>query len=370
MESILVHAQALVYTLLGLMPTAYQRDSLQALLGLFLEAQGHPLPEHSVIKSAAALSRFLNHYDWSTRSVIRSVRQQIVQELLGACHRGRRPWLRVIVDLTTLEKCGKFIGFAHLISVLQGKRGLHLVVLYLVVGEFRVPWGFRVWRGKGTPSAAQLAVRLINTLPKNLMQAYRVIVLADTAFGSVEFLKAMRKRRYPLIVGVRCDRKLSDGRQVCSLVKQGQQVRLEGLSFPVTLGWLYLKRDGKFEKRFVLSTRPLKASTIIWWGRKRWSIEGFFETAKHRFGLHRFGQQTLNGVYRWFVLCLVSFILAHWVYLSTGSSTLPDWGASATLAMKLLLPEIVVCLLLVYLEQTRPLFQSLGLELQLVEVKT
>ncbi|WP_088889106.1 hypothetical protein [Leptolyngbya ohadii] len=99
------------------------------------------------------------------------------------------------------------------------------------------------------------------------------MVLANTAFGSVEFLKAMRKRRYAAIVEVRCDRKLSDGRQVCSLVKQKQQVRLEGLSFPVTLGWLYLKRDGKFEKRFVLSTRPLKASTIIWWGRKRWSIE-------------------------------------------------------------------------------------------------
>jgi hypothetical protein len=46
MEIILAHAQKLVYTLLSLMPTAYQRDSLQALLGLFLAAQGHPLPQH------------------------------------------------------------------------------------------------------------------------------------------------------------------------------------------------------------------------------------------------------------------------------------------------------------------------------------
>jgi hypothetical protein len=29
------------YTLLGLMPVAYQRDSLQVLLRLFLQAQGH-----------------------------------------------------------------------------------------------------------------------------------------------------------------------------------------------------------------------------------------------------------------------------------------------------------------------------------------
>lgn len=30
------------------------------MLGLFLQAQGHPLPEHSKTKSASALSRLLN----------------------------------------------------------------------------------------------------------------------------------------------------------------------------------------------------------------------------------------------------------------------------------------------------------------------
>jgi hypothetical protein len=29
------------------MPTAYQRDNLQAMLGLFLQAEGKPLPEYS-----------------------------------------------------------------------------------------------------------------------------------------------------------------------------------------------------------------------------------------------------------------------------------------------------------------------------------
>lgn len=370
METILVHAQALVYTLLDLMPTSYQRDSLQAFLELFLEAQGHPLPEHSQLKSPGALSRFLNEYDWSTRQVIRVVRQQILNQLLRYCPRGRRPWLQVIVDLTTLEKCGKFKAFAHLIHILKGKRGLHLVVLYLVVGDFRVPWGFRVWRGKGTPSCAQLAVRLIDTLPKALTQSFRVVVLADTAFGSVVFLKAMRKRCFAAIVGVRYDRQLADGRQVCDLCKKGQQVRLDGLSFPVTISWLYLKRNGKLEKRFVLSTRALKGSTITWWGRRRWSIEGFFKTAKHRFGFHRFGQQTLLGVYRWLIVCLISFVLAHWAYLSTGSSQLPDWGASAALALNTLFPEVVVSLLLIDVERTRVLLRSIGLDLQLVEVKT
>lgn len=365
-----MHAQALVYNLLALMPTLYQRDSLQALLGLFLEAQGHPLPQHSSLKSPGALSRFLNHYKWPTRRIIRAMRQPVVEQLLNYCPKGRRHWLQVIVDLTTLEKCGKFKAFGNLIHVLQGKRGLHLVVLYLVVGPFRVPWGFRVWRGKGKPSAANLAIRLIRTVPRKLTCAFRVVILADTAFGSVEFLKAMRKCRYCVIVGVRYDRKLADGRQVCDLGKKGQQVMLDGLSFPVTISWLYLKRDGKLEKRFVLSTRPLKGSTITWWGRRRWSIESFFKTIKHRFGLHRFGQQTLIGVYRWFILCLISFILTHWVYLSTSPTDLPDWAKAATLTLQLLLPEVLVCLLLIQIEQSRHLLQSFGLDLQLVEVKT
>lgn len=370
MGTILVHAQALVYTLLELMPTSYQRDSLQALLGLFLEAQGPPLLDRSPIKSGSALSRFLNQYDWSTRQVIRAVRQRIVEELLQYSPRGRRPWLQVIIDLTSLEKCGKFQAFADLIHVLQGKRGFHVVVLYLVVGEFRVPWGFRVWRGKGTASSAQLAVRLIDTLPQSLTRAFRVIILVDTAFGTVRFLKAMRKRRYPVIVGVRCDRRLADGRRVCDLASKGQQVKLEGLPFAVTISWLYLKRNGKLEKRFVLSTRPLKGSTITWWGRRRWSIEGFFKTIKHRFGFHRFGQQTLLGVYRWLVLCLVSFILTHWVCLSTAPSHLPDWAQAAALALKLLLPEVLICSLLIKTQQSRALLQSVGLDLQLVELKT
>jgi hypothetical protein len=53
--------------------------------------------------------------------------------------------------------------------------------------------------------------------------------------------------------------------------------------------WFYLERNGKLEKRFVISTRVLKGSTITWWGRRRWAIEGFFKTAKYQFGLASFG---------------------------------------------------------------------------------
>jgi hypothetical protein len=64
------------------MPTQYQKDNLEAMLGLFLEAQAHPLPEHSQIKSASALSRFLNINPWSTRKMIRVVRKHTLQTVL------------------------------------------------------------------------------------------------------------------------------------------------------------------------------------------------------------------------------------------------------------------------------------------------
>lgn len=91
--------------------------------------------------------------------------------------------LQVIIDLTTLEKSGKFKPFEHLISVYNGKRGLHLVVLYLVVGRWRVPWSFRVWRGKGSPSPAQLGLKLVKGLPKALAKHFQVMILVDTANG-------------------------------------------------------------------------------------------------------------------------------------------------------------------------------------------
>lgn len=152
---------------------------------------------------------------------------------------GRRPILQVIIDLTTLEKRGKFKALNGLIRVYGGKRGLHLVVIYLVAGQWRLPWSFRVYRGKDTPSPAQLGLRLVRGLPKALTQCFEVLVLVDTAFGSIGFLEGVRKMKYHVIAGVRCDRKLEDGRSVAQLHKRGQQVRLVGLKFPVSLSWYY-----------------------------------------------------------------------------------------------------------------------------------
>jgi hypothetical protein len=180
----------------------------------------------------------------------------------------------------------------------------------------------------------------------------------------------VRKLRHHLIVGVRCDRILADGRAVSALHKAGSQVQLKGLNLVVTIAWFYLKRNGKWQKRYVLSTRTLKAGTITWWGKRRWQIEGWFKTAKHRFGLHRFGQQTQLGMYRWLILSLTAYLLAHWAYLSTESSmALIDWAKAAEAALHQLLPALATLLLLLEVSRLQSLLHSQGFDIHISRCK-
>ncbi|MEO0756416.1 MAG: transposase [Cyanobacteria bacterium J06648_16] len=353
MPTILKHAQGLVYSLVCLMPSVYQKASLQAMLGLFLDTQGHALPAHTQVKSASSLSRFLNRYQWSTRSVLRTTRQSILQQI--ELHRppSHIP-IRLLMDLTTLEKVGKFShlkaegkggdGSDRWVRMLNGKRGLHLVVLYIVIGDWRIPWSFRIWRGKGQTTPSELACKLLATVPKRLIAGRNVIVQADTEFGTIGFLKAVRQRRWRAVVGIRANRRLEDGRNVKALygnAKRGCQVRLDGLDFPLTLSWFWLKRaDGKRELRFVASTHPYSGVYLIRLGRKRWAIEGFFKTLKHQFGLHCFGQGTKLGVYRWLLLSLIAYLLAHWIDQWAWPPVL-NWKETCRLAREKLLPRLV-----------------------------
>ena len=375
METILEHAQGLVYALLGLMPSRYQKTSLSALLGLFLEAPGHALPQHCTTRSASALSRFLNIYGWSTRSVLRTTRQTVLKQMAQHLPRSDSP-LKVIIDLTTLPKCGEF---RHLgdptedeakpnpwVRVLKGKRGLHLVVLYLVLGQWRVPWSFCIWHGKGTSSPAQLACKLLARVPQPLTRCRTVLVLADTEFGTIEFLQAVQKRRWRAVVGLRCNRRLESGKTLKQLYrtgKRGQQVRLLGMNVSLTISWFWLKRsEGKRELRFVVSTYPYSGVYLVRLGRQRWAIEGFFKTIKHRFGLHGFGQKTRLGIYRWLLLSLIAYLLAHWMFCLLPAWCALDWAEVSAKALATLLPQVVWLKLLHQIQKSRAVIQSQGFE--------
>ncbi|MEG3440341.1 hypothetical protein V0288_24655 [Pannus brasiliensis CCIBt3594] len=122
MKKLASGVETLVTTLLALMPTLYQRQTLEALFGLLLTATGRDLPDHCQTRSPAAISRFLNGYKWPTKKLIRIVRVWIIGQLLSYRGKGRKPHLRVIIDLTTLEKTGKFEALEGVVRVFNGKR--------------------------------------------------------------------------------------------------------------------------------------------------------------------------------------------------------------------------------------------------------
>ena len=87
------------------------------------------------------------------------------------------------------------------IHTLDQKRGLHLVVLYVVIDHQRFPWAFTVWQGKDTTSPAQLALRMLKRLPAQFKTLFQPRVLADDGFGSDEFLEGCVALGLPAVTG-------------------------------------------------------------------------------------------------------------------------------------------------------------------------
>jgi hypothetical protein len=72
----------------------------------------------------------------------------------------------------------------------------------------------------------QLGLKLLKNLPKLLTKHFRVIVLADTAFSSADFIHAVRSLKYHAVTGLLSSRRLIDGRRLGRLHKRGQQIHL------------------------------------------------------------------------------------------------------------------------------------------------
>lgn len=222
MTSILPQVEELIATLKQIMPTIYLKETLESLLALFLQGEGNSIPHHCKTKSESAISRFLNHYKWSTRSLIRTIRSYLLNLILSQKTLGRKPILQVMVDLTTLEKVGNFPHLQDRVRVYHHKKGLHIVVMYLVLGNWRFPWSFRIYRGKGTTSPSGLAQKLLNNLPSILTKSFQIYILGDTAFGTIKLINKIRcHSNYHGILGISKTRKLQDGRKVSEIKTRG-----------------------------------------------------------------------------------------------------------------------------------------------------
>lgn len=318
------------------------RDTFEVAISCLLQADGRSGFNHSTARSPSSISHFLNEYDWSLRGLIRIVRRHMLDVLKKYQYgrRGRPPMLELIVDTTSIAKEGKFEGLEGWMHTLNSVRGVHIVLLYVCCGELRLPWSFAIWRGKGTPSPAELALRLVRQLPLEIRkQSKQVHLLADAGFGTENFIKGVVGLGLEATIGMRADRLTTEGKHLNELTMQEKRVQLkglEGIDLWVYWVWLPAKKAEERQKRYIVSTRWRSVQTACLTGRRRWKIEALFKTLKSRFAFGKFAQKTKLGVLRYLCLSLLCFILSHFEDLSNKQKeqpgldkTWPDWGKLA-----------------------------------------
>lgn len=246
--------------------------------------------------------------------------------------------IEIIVDLTSIAKAGKFAELDGWIHTLDGVRGLHLVMLYICCGDLRLPWGFKIWRGKGTPSPSDLALRLVRQLPDEIRsRAKNVHLLADGGFSSQAFMTGLLALGYDFTVGIRADRLTDEGQHLREITSQQRLIRLKGMpDVNLWLYWIWLpaKTGEKRVQRFIVSSRERTPQVARQTGKRRWKIEALFKTLKSRFAFGKFGQKTKQGVLRFLCLSIACFLLAHAQQLDQldegqEATSWPDWGVLA-----------------------------------------
>ncbi|PTA66744.1 transposase [Deinococcus arcticus] len=339
-------ARRLYSDILSCFTRRQHRESFEVFLDLLLDGSGRPLPARATVKSPAAISRFLNHAHWDLRSLCRFMRQAALELFNDTWKHAphHRPRVEFLVDLTSLEKAGKFTDLSDWMHVLNAVHGVHLVVLYICCGDLKLPWAFQIWRGKGTPSAASLALKLLRTIPPVMLQGKRRPRLhADGGFESAAFIEGVLKRQIDIVIGVRCTRKLVDGTSIHQLMTRGCKAQLKDLVPTMYISWVWLYRNKEPEQRFVMSNVDLGGTYLARVGKRRWRIEAFFKTIKGRFGLARFAQHSKTGVMRWWCLSGLAYLLCHLADQEVPSrppETWPDWGELARTIRFSFVPEV------------------------------
>lgn len=333
-------AGQLYIDMLGACQRKQHGETLAVVLSCFLAALGLTRFDDVTCKSPGAISRFLNHQNWNTRQLIRVMRQHALRVLHNSMkgRRGRPATIEIIVDTTSIAKEGEFTELNDWIHTLNGVRGLHLVVLYICCGDSRLPWAFTIWRGKGTATPNELALRLVNQLPAEIRcKTKQLHFLADSGFSSIPLLEGLNRLGLKFTVGIRRNRQIQEGIALQELSTQQGRVHLKGLEeVPLWMYWIWLpgeKKNGKREQRFIVTNQFRSQQAVRQFGKRRWKIEALFKTLKSRFALGKFGQKTKQGVLRFLCLSFAAFLLCHLEFLNQSEAgsdwSEPAWGVLA-----------------------------------------
>jgi hypothetical protein len=303
------HTHSLLKALEALLWNRREVGVFRAIVALFLDCKLRTTLQNLKGLSASTASRFLRCEHAPDEVFWTELNTWQLGQFYRLPRRGRRGDVVLKLDLTCIEKTGKRIPFAR---VFNRRYGIQLVVLHACVGALSFPLGYRVYEGKGQATAAELALELLAAFPTSCWSS-RVVVLADAGFGSAEFIQGCCQLGFKrLLVGVRCNRRLEDGRSLDELKRRGERVILHDLvDLPLWLSWCDVKRDEGKKRFYVASTFAASGAYLARRYRRRWLIEAFFNSVKHDFGLKEARLRTKTGIRLWIFLACLAYSFAR-----------------------------------------------------------
>ena len=345
-------------------PTEWR--TFEGTLSMFLKEGTRKQLKNVEICSKSTVSRFLNTISTEKLERARLCFQMEALRREFNRLRGKKPWLVIRVDLTSIEKTGQKLPFTR---TYNGVFGLHLVVIHVSIGKLSFPMGHAIYDPAKEESPIQLALRLIKRFHPYLWGDLPQFLVMDSGFYSADALDLLRWWGFEHIsIGGRSNLRLADGRPL-SAAQRGERVELEGLpGLFLYVSWVELPRAGKMKRFYVLDTKPGTARTLAKRHKRRWLIESFFKSAKHDFGLKEARLRTETGLQNWIFLVWLSISLALYQQFQAGMTTgkRPAWrvslAASGQAVRFYLMPHIVrhgLCAELLHLEAEQLLSQSL-----------
>lgn len=317
------HSHSLLKTLEDLLWNHRDVRVFRALVALFLDCKLRTTLQNIKGISASTASRFLSCEHAPDDVLWAELNHWQLTQFYRLPRRGRRSDVVLKLDLTCLEKTGKQIPFARLFNRCYG---IQLVVLHACVGRLSFPLGYRIYLGKSQRTPVELALELLGQFPA-AQWASRTVVLADAGFGSAAFIHGCTQLGFTrLLVGIRYNRKLSDGRRLEQLRQRGKQIALHDLSeVPLWLSWCDVSRKEGKTRFYVAATFAAGGAYLAQRYRRRWLIEAFFDSIKHDFGLKEARLRTKTGIRMWIFLACLAYSLARLTRaLSQQSITLLD----------------------------------------------
>ena len=306
----LQHSAILLEELKGHIKEEQQVKTFENILALFLSVNLRCILGNLVEKSKSTASRWFNQAKFDEAAWWRCIQAWGLARLKSfEQHKvGRKGYIWVRIDLTSIEKTGKVLPF---LRVFNGVNGIHLVVLHVSIGRLSLPLAYRIYDPNQTHTPIELALELLKDFPAKSFAGWTCYLLVDSGFYSADFIKKAAGLGYTkLSIGARDNLLLKDGRRLKDC-RQGERVELA--SYPgkaLFVAYIDLPRNDTIKRFYVLCTQKGCARTLRRRHARRWPIEAFFQSAKYDFGLKETRLRSETGIKRWIMLSFLAYSLA------------------------------------------------------------